>query len=242
MQKYSNKKVGATAQCHGNDGEIVTEFEEILVQAAHGIGMELSEGEIASFHTYYREILFWNKKISLVSAKSPTDLPVKHCIDSLTAMKVIGHDCLTLLDIGAGAGFPGIPIKIMRPSLKVTLVDAHRKKVSFLKNVARKLDLSDTIVLNQRIEGLMQDEQHRGMYDCVISRATFALSKYLDMAAPFLTAHGVLIAMKGRGIDAELDGNDDITRRAGIMLAERHEISLPVIGDKRIILTFKRTD
>ncbi|MDD5487216.1 MAG: class I SAM-dependent methyltransferase, partial [Dehalococcoidales bacterium] len=115
--------------------EIVTEFKKILASAAYEIGIELSAKEVSQFDTYHREILLWNEKISLVSAKSIVDLPVKHCIDSLTALKFIGSESATLLDIGAGAGFPGIPIKIVRSSLKATFVDSHRKKVTFLVTV-----------------------------------------------------------------------------------------------------------
>ena len=219
----------------------MTAFEEIIELAALEIGIELSEGEIALFNRYYREILLWNEKISLVSIKSPTDIPIKHFIDSLTVAKLIEKDDAKLLDIGAGAGFPGIPLKIRIRSLKITLVDAYRKKTSFLKNVARKLDLTDTIIINERIEHLKEDKKQRGMYDVVISRATFNLSQYLVMGAPFLSEEGMLIAMKGKGIDAELEGAGDIARKVGIELAERHEIRLPVIGDKRVILIFKRS-
>jgi len=219
----------------------VTTLEETIEQAALEMGIELSEREIALFNKYYREILLWNKKISLVSIKSPADIPIKHFIDSLTVAKFIEKDDAKLLDIGAGAGFPGIPLKIIMKSLKITLVDAYRKKASFLKNVARKLDFTDTIILNERIEHLKEDKKQRGMYDVVISRATFNLSQYLAMGAPFLSEEGILIAMKGKSIDAELEGTDEIARKGGIKLAEYHEIRLPVIGDKRVILIFKRS-
>jgi len=222
--------------------EIVTEFKKILATAAREIGIELSAREVAQFDTYHREILLWNEKISLVSAKSIVDLPIKHCIDSLTAVKLIGPECTTLLDIGAGAGFPGIPLKIVRNSLKATLVDSHRRKVTFLKNVALKLKLTDIVILNQRIESLINNERHRGIYDVIISRATFGLSRYLSLGAPFLSPKGVLIVMKGRGVDTELEGALDIGHREKLILTERHELDLPVIGDKRVLLAFQRAD
>ncbi|MBN2569708.1 MAG: 16S rRNA (guanine(527)-N(7))-methyltransferase RsmG [Deltaproteobacteria bacterium] len=222
--------------------EIVTEFKKIFAAAAREIGIALSAREVSQFDTYRREILIWNEKISLVSAKSIVDLPIKHCIDSLTAVKLIAPECVTLLDIGAGAGFPGIPLKIVRSSLKLTLVDSHRKKVTFLKNVALKLKLTDIVILNRRIESFINNERHLGMYDVVISRATFGLSQYISLGAPFLSPQGVLIAMKGRGVDAELEVALDIANREKLILAERHELDLPVIGDKRILLAFKRSD
>jgi len=218
----------------------VTEFETILLQAADEMGITLSERQIGHFTTYCRSVLFWNRKISLVSLKSPTDLPIKHCIDSLTALPLIGHDD-TLLDIGTGAGFPGIPLAIMRETREITLVDSYRKKTSFLRQVVQQLDLTGVSVVNDRIENLMNHERHHGRYDVVISRATFDLTHYISMATPFLSRGGTLIAMKGGGVDAELAAAAGRAEGAGIVLAGRHEISLPLIGDRRIILVFTRS-
>lgn len=218
---------------------MVTAFEETIEQGALEIGIDLTKREIALFNKYYREILLWNEKISLVSVKASTDIPIKHIIDSLTVAKFIERDDAKLLDIGAGAGFPGIPLKIIMKSLKITLVDSYRKKVSFMKNVARKLDLKDTIIINERIEKLKDDKKERGMYDVVISRATFNLSQYLAKGTPFLSKDGILIAMKGKSVGTELEGTEDISLRVGIQLVESHEIRLPIIGDKRFILIFK---
>lgn len=223
------------------DGTVVNEFETILLQASHEMDIALSDREIALFVTYCRTILFWNAKMSLVSVKSPLDLPVKHCVDSLTAAPLIGPECATLLDIGTGAGFPGIPLKIMRNALRVTLVDSNRKKVSFLKQVARELDLAGITAVNERIETLTDHARHRGMYDVVISRAALGLAHYITLGAPFLSPGGTLIAMKGPGVDAELEDTAAPAREAGIVLARRHEVSLPIIGDRRIILLFKRS-
>ena len=219
----------------------MTEFETILMQAAGEMGITLSERQIGNFVTYRRAMLLWNRKISLVSLKSSTDLPIKHCIDSLTAFPLIGHDSVTLLDIGSGAGFPGIPLAIMGSTREVTLVDSSRKKTSFLRQVAQQLDLTGVTVVTDRIENLMHHDGHHGRYDVVISRATFGLPRYITMAAPFLSPGGTLIAMKGRGVDTELAAITEPATGAGLVLVKRHEINLPLIGDRRIILVFRRS-
>ena len=231
-----NGKTDVSNRRNGN----IEPFEEMIERAALEIGIDLSKGEIALFSQYYREILLWNKQISLVSIKSLTDIPIKHIIDSLTVAQFINKDDARLLDIGTGAGFPGIPLKIIKSSLKVTLVDSYRKKVSFLKNVVRKLNLTDTVIINARIEHLKENKKESGSYDVVVSRATFKLSQYLAEGVPFLSTDGMLIAMKGKSVTQELEDAEDVLRKTCLKLVECHEIRLPVIGDKRFILVFKR--
>jgi 16S rRNA (guanine527-N7)-methyltransferase len=112
--------------------------------------------------------------------------------------------------------------------------------VSFLKNVVRKLNLTDTVIINERIEHLREDSKESGSYDVVVSRATFHLSQYLAKAIPFLSTDGVLIAMKGKSFTQELEDAKDILCKMCIKLVECHEIGLPIIGNKRFILVFKR--
>ena len=112
---------------------------QILSEAANALGMALGKGELSLFAAYYAELLAWNNKINLVSAKSERDIIIKHFIDSLTLLPYIKHETCRVLDIGSGAGFPGIPLKIAVNSLKVFLLESSRKKTSFLKHVIRSL-------------------------------------------------------------------------------------------------------
>lgn len=202
--------------------------------------ISLGKRECSLFRLYHDEIIFWNKKMSLVSVKTPQDLPVKHFIDSLAVMPFIDKTADSLLDIGSGAGFPGIPIKIAMNNLSITLVDASRKKTSFLKHVIRKLSLNDASVVNGRIETLADHENYRGAFDIVISRASFKLPRFLEIAASFVNSTGTLVAMKGPNLKEEKDASESIAEKLGIYLFESHSVTLPLTGNKRYILLFRK--
>lgn len=212
----------------------------ILTEASHAIGMKLEKRHIALFEEYYRELLFWNAKINLVSVKSELDIPIKHFIDSLTPLKFIKNKSSSLLDIGTGAGFPGIPLKIAEDRLKVTLLDSSRKKASFLKNIVRKLKLRHTTVVNRRAELLMREEAYHGGFGVIISRATFKLPDFLTMGKYFISPGGILIAMKGINIDEELGQAKEISTQLGLEHVGCHKIELPVTGNRRNIIVYKK--
>ncbi|MBW2594631.1 MAG: 16S rRNA (guanine(527)-N(7))-methyltransferase RsmG [Deltaproteobacteria bacterium] len=214
----------------------IEKLKDILSTASDDIGITLTSREIDLLVEYYKELLIWNEKMSLVSIKSPLDIP-KHFIDSLTVTKFIKDGDLKLLDIGTGAGLPGIPLKIKMESLRVTLLDSSRKKTSFLKNVIRKLDLGDVSVVNGRAESLIDEKGYKGVFDIVISRAAFKISHFLILGEPFLSDGGTLIAMKGGNADDELERAADIIRKTGLELTCAYEIKLPVTGESRKILT-----
>ena len=203
------------------------------------MGEPLNDRQLLLFSTYYRELLVWNEKINLVSAKSPLDIPVKHFIDSLTPLPFIPKLSLRLLDIGTGAGFPGIPLKIARPALKVSLLESSRKKTSFLKHMIRSLELEDITVIHDRVEHVMEDDRYADNFDVVISRAAFKLPDILRISSFFLDDNGTVIAMKGKNI--ALEGDAAVTsNRWGLTPVACHEIRLPVTGDVRKIMLFKK--
>jgi len=217
-----------------------THLQRILSEASSAIGVRLGERELVLFQEYHRELLLWNTKINLVSVKSDVDIPIKHFIDSLTPLQFIENKKSALLDIGTGAGFPGIPLKIAENRLRVTLVDSSRKKTSFLKNIIRKLQLDHITIINRRFDLLMQDETYRDTFDVIISRASFKLPQFLEIGGAFISPGGILIAMKGANISEELKQAEEIAQRIGWKHAGCHEIRLPVIGDFRKIIIYKK--
>ena len=218
----------------------MNDFEDILYTASKSLPITLGEREYSRLRLYHDELIFWNRKISLVSAKTPLELAVKHFIDSLVIVPFIPENAQTLLDIGSGAGFPGLPIKIARNSLSVTLVDSSRKKTSFLKHITRKLSLDNVSVVNDRIDKLSEHEKYRCSFDIVISRASFKLNRFLELGAPFVSNGGTLISMKGPNIKEELDASQPIIDQLDLYLSERHSATLPMTGDRRSILLFKK--
>ena len=136
----------------------MVKFEDVLRQATHKVGVSLSDTQIGLFGLYLRELLEWNKTFNLTSIRDPEDIIIKHFVDSLTPLPYLELSG-EILDIGPGAGFPSLPLKIAAPELQVQLVEANRKKVSFLKHLIRTLKLESVTVLHSRFEHMRLPEQ-----------------------------------------------------------------------------------
>jgi len=216
----------------------MSEIKDILSTASRELHIPLRAHALTIFERYYHELLFWNARMALVSASSPRDVAVKHFCDSLTIAPFIASARGHLLDIGAGAGFPGIPLKIAMDTLSITLVESSRKKSSFLKHVVRTLGLAGVTVENGRIEGLTGAAAMRNRFDTVTSRATLTLAVFLETGSHFLAPGGVLIAMKGREVGREIEEAAPAAVKAGLTLREHHRLRLPVTGDHRTILVY----
>ncbi len=220
---------------------IEKEFLEVFARAAREIGLSLSDSQLALFGEFRRELLLWNAKTNLVSLRGPLDLPIKHFADSLLAARFIEKPDGRLLDIGTGAGFPGIPLKIALEELSVSLLDSSRKKTSFLKHVIGRLRLERAEVIHGRIEQIAAEVRYMGAFDTVISRATFKLPELVASGAPFLAGGGTLIAMKGKGFEPELEEAQTVSEAFGLSLSGVHLLPLPTLGDKRIIIVFSKS-
>lgn len=216
-------------------------MRDILFTTASSLGISLSEKALLLFETYHRELLTWNKKINLVSVKSALDIPIKHFLDSLTLVPFIQDTSGQVLDIGSGAGFPAIPLKIAVNSLKISLLESSRKKTSFLKHIIRTLHLTDIPVIHNRAEYLMEDEAYRGTFTVVTSRATLKLPHFLRMGAYFLAPKGILIAMKSKRAEEELREGANVSQNLGYHYIARHDITLPITGDFRTIIIYEKS-
>lgn len=177
-------------------------FKKTIARGLTELGIPYTGVMLDQMVTHAVELLDWNKRTNLTSITEPHDVAVKHMVDSAAAWSEI-PDGAHVLDLGAGGGFPGIPLKILKPSLSMTLVDASRKKVSFLKHMIRTLSLNLIDAINERGETLALADDFKGAYDVVISRAFSGLDTFIPMALPFLKQGGVLIAMKGRDYEHE---------------------------------------
>ena len=179
------------------------EWKKVVRDSAASLDTEIS-GEMADrFADYASELLHWNRKTNLTAITHPLDIAVKHFADSVSpAAGIRRHG--PLLDIGSGGGFPGIPIKIAIPELPVTLIDASRKKVSFLGQIIRHLNLTGINALHARAEELAQNDAYAKSFDTVISRALSDLETYLAWALPLVSKTGTIIAMKGRLAENEI--------------------------------------
>ena len=216
-------------------------MRDILATTSSSLGISLSEKALRLFEIYHDELLTWNKKINLVSVKSDLDIPIRHFLDSLTLAPFIKDQRSQVLDIGSGAGFPGIPLKIAIPSLKVFLCESSRKKTSFLKHIIRTLHLTDITVIHNRAEHLMEDEAYRGTFTLVTSRATLKLPQLFRMGAYFLAPKGILLAMKSKKVEEELREGVNISQNLGFNYSARHDITFPMTGDFRTIIIYEKS-
>jgi 16S rRNA (guanine527-N7)-methyltransferase len=210
------------------------DFRSILMKAAGEMGLSLTEKQLALFETYRETLLLWNSKMNLVSLQSDLDLPVRHFIDSLTLLPYLPAVPVSVLDIGSGAGFPAIPIKIVRTDLHMTLLEASRKKSSFLKEVVRKLGLQGISVLNSRLEELLRKDPTPS-FDLIVSRATLKLPDLVAQGLPLLKDGGFLAAMKGPGVEEERAALDSL-KNICFRIVGNYSFALPLTGDHRNIL------
>ena len=186
--------------------EILQRSEELRSRAA-GMGITLSDRQLEQFLLYYDLLIQTNEKINLTAITEWMDVLEKHFLDSMAAAEVIpsGVSGLRLIDVGTGAGFPGIPLKILFPELQVTLMDTLKKRVGFLEEVIQTLELDGISAVPARAEDLARDPEHRMAYDIVVSRAVAALPLLLEYCTPFLKIGGEFLAYKSGQIDQEIE-------------------------------------
>lgn len=177
-----------------------------LIDGCSEMGIELSEKQVSQFTKYLELLLEWNQKFNLTAITKPKEVIVQHFLDSISTLKLSQVEGqVRILDMGSGAGFPGIPLKIMRPQLQICLVDSVQKKVGFLNEMIEKLDLDYTAAIHARAEDLAKIEGHREAYDLVISRAVAELRVLAEYCLPFVRRGGYFISHKGPGAAEELD-------------------------------------
>ncbi|MEE9613855.1 MAG: 16S rRNA (guanine(527)-N(7))-methyltransferase RsmG [Thermodesulfobacteriota bacterium] len=208
-------------------------LKDTLAKGAGELGVELGERSVEMFITYLEELKKWNKKINLTSLSSDHDIVTRHFLDSLTPLRFLG-DTKTLLDIGSGGGFPGIPLKIASPGLDVTLVEATEKKVHFLRHIIRLLDLGGIRVMNVRAEDGRVAWKFRRSFDCVTSRAFTDLRQFLGAAWSYVSPGGIILAMKGPK-DRKLAGELESMQGRKFDL---HEVDVPFADRKTTIVVF----
>jgi 16S rRNA (guanine527-N7)-methyltransferase len=198
----------------------------------------LNEKQVEAFDLYLRELLKWNQKINLTAIRSEKGIVLKHFLDSLSVYPYLSK-AASLLDIGSGAGFPGIPLKIVHPSLEITLIDSVRKKIDFQRHIIRMLGLKGMEAIHGRIQDKEILQSMTGRFDAVISRAFSDFQTLLLLALPFLKKGGILLAMKGELEKEELrllsKGEETRYRLQGTA-----SFFLPKSSFKRSILLFEK--
>jgi 16S rRNA (guanine527-N7)-methyltransferase len=202
--------------------------ESILRKGLKELSLTFGEDQIKAFMTYLTELKKWNKAYNLTSLKTDEDIVIKHFMDSLLYLEAIPEGEVSVMDVGSGAGFPGIPIKIIRPEIKMHLLEPSRKKASFLRHIIRTLRLDGIEVTEKRIEDVGSL-----MVDVAVTRALFDVREFTKKASPYVREGGRLVLSKGPRVNEELKAIKD-TRY------ELLALTLPVAKIKRFIVVITK--
>ncbi len=221
----------------------------LLVAGCRQLGVALNAGQQEQFELYYRELVTWNERLNLTTITGYDEVQVKHFLDSLVSLPIIATELgqtlpldkpLRLVDVGSGAGFPGLPIKIASPMLDVTLMDGTQKKVHFLQQVVDTLQLTSIQIVHGRAEELGRNNQHRDRYDLVTARAVAPLNVLAEYLLPLVRPGGLAVIYKGPGAPQEfIEARQAVKLLAGdaVRLAP---VEVPFLQEKRFILLLKK--
>lgn len=211
---------------------------DLFIEETKKLGLNLTDKQLSQLEEYYNLLIEWNEKINLTRIVKKEDVYLKHFYDSLTLSKVIDlNQALSLCDIGTGAGFPGIVLKICFPNLKITLVDSLQKRINFLNEVIEKLSLKDIEAIHDRAEDYAKN--HREEYDIVTSRAVANLRVLSELSIPMVKVEGYFIPMKAT-IEEELEEAKDIINKLSGKLEKKETFKLPIEESIRNILLIKK--
>lgn len=219
----------------------IEEFSKVFIEKAKKVDIQVDNNQIIKFYEYMKLLLEWNEKINLTAITDEKEIIVKHFIDSILVAKYIKPKS-TIIDVGTGAGFPGIPLKILDDSYQITLLDSLNKRTIFLQEVAEKLNLTGLKIIHGRAEDCAQDVNYREMYDYAISRAVAPLNILLEYLVPYTKVNGSIIAMKGNNASEELKSACNAIVKLKVTSREKVTVSLPDNSGERNILIFNKDE
>lgn len=215
--------------------------EKQFINALKEQGIELSAEQISQFKTYFEMLVEWNEKINLTAVTELEEVYLKHFYDSITPLFYATiEEGASLCDVGAGAGFPSIPMKIIRPDLKITIVDSLNKRITFLNELTAVLKLDKIHLVHDRAETFGQ-HQARHMFDVVTARAVAQLNVLAELCLPLVRTGGQFIVMKGKKAPEEMEESQFALDVLGGKIVEVHQLSLPQEDSDRYIITVDKT-
>lgn len=212
-------------------------MREFLIKCLRELDIALSQEKIDKLINYMQLVIMKNKLHNLTSITDENEFIIKHISDSLTIAKYIPDEKVKYIDIGSGAGFPAVPLKIAKDNLEMTIVDATKKKTDFITESMRRLNLwQNTFVICARAEELARSDTHREKYDIVSARAVAPLSVLCELCVPFVRPGGIFIAMKGK----EEENADSAIKKTGAQVIDKSHLILPFSDYERNIIIIKK--
>ena len=210
-------------------------FEEEMSKKSKILGVRFSVEQIEQFYKYMNLLIEWNEKMNLTAITEPKEIILKHFIDSLTILKYI-DDNSKLVDVGTGAGFPGVPLSIMNPTLKITLVDSLNKRLIFLQEVVKELNLKNIEIVHARAEEFGQNKNYREKFDIATSRAVANLATLSEYLVPLVKIGGKIISMKASNAKEEINNAQKAIEVLGGKIEKIEEFDLPESDIGRTII------
>ena len=215
--------------------------EEQFIKALQEKGIELSNTQIAQFKKYFELLVEWNEKMNLTAITDQPSVYLKHFYDSISASFYFDFSKVTTVcDVGAGAGFPSIPIKICFPHLHVTIVDSLNKRITFLNHLSEELHLENVQFVHARAEEFGQNPKYREQFDVVLARAVARLSVLSELCVPLVKQGGYFVALKASAGAEELKDAKKALATLGVKLKEEHNFLLPEENSERILYIFDK--
>ncbi len=214
--------------------------QTLLRNGAHQLDLDLTPAQLNHFSRYADRLIEWNGRFNLTSIVEPREIVIKHFLDSLSVVRSIPPGPLHLIDVGAGAGFPGLPIQLARPDISLVLLEATRKKCNFLQAVVNDLQLTQVNIVNARAEETGRMAEHREQYDVAIARAVADLAVLVEYLLPFVKIGGRAIAQKGRAIEDELDRAKTAILLLGGLGGEIIDVEVPGLEYARTLIVIEK--
>ena len=202
------------------------------------LGLQLSPDQLAKLQVYENELMVWNERINLTAIRDLEGIRTKHFLDSLTVLLAWERQGAParIIDIGTGAGFPGLVLKLIWPTSQLTLVESVHKKADFCRYMVEKLDLQQVTVLSERAETVGQDPEHRQTYDLAVARAVARMPILMEYLLPLVHRNGMVMAMKGESAPAETQAAEKAIQLLGGKLHKLIRVELPAVVEERFIV------
>ncbi|WP_395014095.1 16S rRNA (guanine(527)-N(7))-methyltransferase RsmG [Robinsoniella peoriensis] len=217
------------------------EKNNVLIQGCLELGIQLTDTQVNQFETYYELLVEWNKVMNLTGITEYDEVMQKHFVDSLSIVKAADlGQCKKVLDMGTGAGFPGIPIKIVYPHLEVVLLDSLNKRIKFLNEVIGKLGLSGITAIHGRAEDYAKQKEYREMFDLCVSRAVANLASLSEYCIPYTMLHGNFISYKAGSIEDELQNAKNAVFLLGGKMKDTVKFTLPGSDIERSLVVIEK--